>query len=75
MDLSYGIYPDINGQVMASTGYGDAGYFWWSFYQLDESAGHFDLVEDCNGKNTYDEAAGEYDDNGFEFTCTREYKP
>lgn len=72
--LSYGFYPDVDGEMFAVSAYGDAGVIWWRFYQYDPGASYFDLVEECTLANIFDEEVGDFSESR-ELSCSREYRP
>ena len=74
MDMGYNFFPGaIDGKHLVSTGYGDAGHTWWSYYLLDPDAITSDLVERCSGSYQTDDD-GKFTDQ-YLLECTREYQP
>jgi len=71
VNASYTFFP-VENEFFLSTGYGDAGFAWWSYYRLDEASKHFDLIESCQGNIITDPETGAPGED-FEFTCSREY--
>ncbi len=60
----------FDGEILVSTGYGDAGHFWWSYYRLDEGTNTTELIESCSNSPVFDDE-GNWVEGKRHLKCSR----
>ena len=71
MDSAAGMTDQlVDGEILVSTGYGDAGHMWWSYYRLDPDTRTTELIESCSDRPLYDDE-GNWVEGERQLQCRR----